>query len=160
MEYHDRNTVWGFSSRTIKNLEYLNKAMRAGDDVHVVTQLVTSLLALIVFPYQEIEDRNISDLKAIQLAQLEARGWPAWRIDIGTSTDFQDHVRHLRNAISHRRVYFSSDDRDPSRVEITFRDAKRDRGDWKWGAVIGALALEEFVLRFAAFLQERERDNS
>jgi HEPN pEK499 p136 len=160
MEYHDRNTVWGFSSRTIKNLEYLNKAWRAGGDVHVVTQLVTSLLALIVFPYQEIADRNIAELKAIQLAELETRGWPAWRIDIGTSINFQDHVRHLRNAISYRRVYFSSDDRDPAQVEIAFRDGVSNRGDWKWGAVIGALALEEFVLRFAAFLQERERDNS
>lgn len=160
MEYYDRNTVWGFSQRTLKNLAYLNAARQEGADVHVVTHLVTSLLSLIVFPYQEIKDSNYAEFKSIQLAQLEAEGWPAWRIDIGSSKDFEDHIRHLRNAISHRRLYFSSDSRELASVEIRFRDASGPKSPWNWSAIIGAEALQDFVLRFATYLQQWERDYS
>ena len=68
MEYYGRNTVWGFSARTLKNLAYLDAARDEGADVHVVTQLVTSLLGLIVFPYQEIKDSNYTEFKAVHLS--------------------------------------------------------------------------------------------
>ena len=160
MEYHSRNTVWGFSERTLKNLAYLNTARRDGADVHVVTHLVTSLLGLIVFPYEEIKDSNYTNFKAIQLDQLEAEGWPAWHIDIGSSRNFQEHIRHLRNSISHRGLYFSSDSRDLAHVQISFRDRASDKAPWNWGATIGGEALQDFVLRFAGYLRQWERDYS
>jgi hypothetical protein len=160
MEHYGRNTVWGFSERTLKNLAFLEAARRQGVDVHVVAQLTTSLLGLIVFPYQEICDSKYTEFRKIKLADLEAQGWPSWRVDIGKSKNFHDHIRHLRNAISHRRVYFSSDSRDPSEVEIHFRDCADRNGPWDWGAIIWANALQDFVSRFAIYLRQWERDYS
>jgi len=47
----DRNTISGFAERTWKNYFFIER-MRTqfGTDVHIVTQLVISLLGLIVFP--------------------------------------------------------------------------------------------------------------
>jgi hypothetical protein len=55
MIFDSRNAVSGFSERVRKNLLYLNLAKKSGADVHVVTQLITSLLGLIVYPYEEIK---------------------------------------------------------------------------------------------------------
>jgi hypothetical protein len=54
MKYEGRNTVWGFRDRVLKNLTFLNFARNMGADVHIVTELITSLLGLIVFPYEEL----------------------------------------------------------------------------------------------------------
>ena len=45
-----RNTTEGFARRVRKNLDFIIKKCDEGEDVHEVTQLVTSLLGLIVFP--------------------------------------------------------------------------------------------------------------
>ena len=45
-----RNDALGFAARTKQNLLMIEKAFEAGEDVHVVTQLVVSLLGLVVYP--------------------------------------------------------------------------------------------------------------
>src|SRR5260221_3584313 len=66
MEYVERNTVWGFNERALKNLKFVNSAWDSGStEVHVVTQLITSLLGLIVFPYEEIKERGDPLFRAI-----------------------------------------------------------------------------------------------
>jgi hypothetical protein len=48
----DRNTIEGFAERTRKNLRFIVAAYDGGQDVHTVTQLINSLLGLIVYPYE------------------------------------------------------------------------------------------------------------
>jgi hypothetical protein len=158
MEYHNRNTVWGFSDRVRKNLLFLNAARNGDAEVHVGSELITSLLGLIVFPYAEIKRARYTSFKKYKLNDLSNKGWPNCVFDIGSSEDLHDLVKHLRNAISHRRVHFSSDSRDLEAVEVRFRDRRNDNGPDSWGVTINAAELQKFVLRFADLLKEWERD--
>ena len=45
-----RNETMGTVERTRKNLVYMRNARKAGADIHEVTHLLNSLLALIVVP--------------------------------------------------------------------------------------------------------------
>ena len=51
MRLSPRGTSEGFAQRTRKNLLYIEEASRSGADVHAVTQIVNSLLGLVVFPW-------------------------------------------------------------------------------------------------------------
>jgi len=66
----------------------------------------------------------------------------------------------LRNAISHRRLFFSSDSRQIEAVDVRFSDRKNQKGPDDWAASINAADLQDFVLRFADLLKEWERDYS
>jgi hypothetical protein len=157
LDHSGRNTVWGFRERVIKNLMFLKAANNTGSDVHVVTQLVTSLLGLIVFPYEEIRRSGYVSFKQVSLADLRSQGWPEWRFHTGSSSDLQDLVGHLRNAISHRRLVFSPDSRELCHVEIRFHDRKRSAGPIEWEASVNAQDLLDFVVRFADLLHQSER---
>ena len=57
-----RNTTEGFAQRVRKNLDFIVKKRNEGEDVHEVTQLVTSLLGIIILirygaAYGEYMDR-------------------------------------------------------------------------------------------------------
>jgi hypothetical protein len=45
-----RRLAAGLAERTLRNLEYMQAAHDDGEEVHVVTEMVNSLLALLVFP--------------------------------------------------------------------------------------------------------------
>jgi hypothetical protein len=160
MDYHSRNTVWGFRDRVLKNLIFLNAARSEDADVHLVTALITSLLGLIVFPYAEIEASKYTSFRRYKLNDLSRRGWPTWTFDIASSDNLHDLVRHLRHAISHRRLLFDSDSRELEPVKVQFRDRKNPRGPDDWGATINAAELQKFVLLFAEMLKEWEHDYS
>jgi hypothetical protein len=123
--------------------------------------LITSLLGLIVFPYAEVCEFDEDFLKTCTLASLTTSGWPSWQFKLGSSATLDELVRHLRNAISHRGVYFSSDSRKLEEVEIKFSDRPRGHNQpYNWQVVINAAELHRFVLNFAKFLKTKERDNS
>ena len=70
-----RSLSTGLAQRTIKNLKFMQRAHENGEDVHIVTQVVNSLLSLLVFPQQKekaffgtferIGLRSPSDLAAV-----------------------------------------------------------------------------------------------
>ena len=49
-----RNETEGFAIRTKKNMDFIVAAHDSGEDVHVVTQLVLSLLGMVVFPFERL----------------------------------------------------------------------------------------------------------
>jgi hypothetical protein len=66
-----------------------------------------------------------------------------------------DLVRHLRNAVAHGRVRFSSDSKDPDDVDVFIEDRK-GRGDAEayWCAQINATDLRRFCMRFLDFIDD------
>jgi MarR family transcriptional regulator, temperature-dependent positive regulator of motility len=52
-----RNDILGFAMRARENLRCIEEAFKASNEGHVVTQLICSLLGLIVFPQQRVLDR-------------------------------------------------------------------------------------------------------
>ena len=75
MELASRNDSLGFAERTKKNLLHIEHAYESGHDVHVVTQIVTSTLGLIVFPWERMADLKI---RGMSITTLEELGWPKW----------------------------------------------------------------------------------
>lgn len=150
----DRNTIEGFARRVRKNLAFMIAARERGEDIHIVTELTIALLGLLVFPYEYYRSFRSLDFKAYQLKDLTAEGWPVWSFHIGCSTDLDDLLRHLRNAISHRRIYFSSDDRALQQVEVTFADRLTSTTADNWSATINAAALLAFVQNLSELMDE------
>ncbi len=147
----ERNDALQFAYRTKKNLLYIEAAVRVNADVHHVTQIVNSLLGLIVFP----KERNLLKyVEHVRLSDLKKKRWPEWSISVGDSNTLAELIRHLRNAASHGRIVFSSDSRSPSKVWIEAEDySKRKAIKLTWKASIRADQLREFCLRFIDLIE-------
>ncbi|MGH9879275.1 MAG: HEPN family nuclease [Nitrososphaerales archaeon] len=123
------------------------------NDVHEVTQLVLSLLGLIVFPWEALA---LKSLESLCLSELEEDGWPRWNILLDEKGDTNTLGKlswHLRNAISHRRLRFFSEDQEMDKVEIEFEDAPQ-KAPINWRATINAKDLKSFCDRFTKRLEE------
>lgn len=146
-----RNDSLGFAQRTLRNLEYIENSRNSGADVHVVTQRILSLLGLVSFPWHAgLDDR----IKSQRLDTLVQAGWPQWTIILGDTETLGILVHHLRNAIAHRRVHFSSDERDGGAVQIEFADAKKEGARAYWRAGINGDDLLSFCRRFADLVDD------
>lgn len=159
MSLDGRNTLPGIAARVNKNLAFIASARtKEGADVHVVTQLLLSLLGLVVFPVQALKNEGSTALQTEMLDDLEANGWPKWKFTIGESSDLQDLLIHIRNAVSHHRLSFSSDSRNIEDVEITFRDRRPAKDSDNWQAHISAKDLQQFVQLLSELLSKKERN--
>jgi len=105
MDY--QHVIWDFAQRTRQNLDYIEKAQNDGHDVFEITQLVISVLGLLLFP----KERYFNSIPRKSLDMLKEDGWP----DIKVVGDFESHknlrelIRYLRNAIAHFNIEFISD---------------------------------------------------
>src|SRR5260370_24548808 len=99
-----------------------------------------SLLGIIVFPWEHDSFRTIGE------EALEQSGG-SWNIAVDTykkkCINLGHLIWHLRNAVSHRRIIFSSDSRDIADVSIEFSDEKNRQ---LWLAKIKATDLKTFCL--------------
>jgi hypothetical protein len=149
-----RDTVAGFAGRTLKNLRYITKASDLRQ-VHLVTHLTISMLGLLVFPHEYLKrlpaDSPIRQAYESEIRSLTSRKWPHWNKwahHVGRPGNIQTRLCHLRNALSHRRIHFSSDSRELSDVTIDFWDQSNDRGPIKWHVSIRGDYLHKFVFQF------------
>ena len=96
----------------------------------MVTQVVLSLLGIVVFPFERTAAYQHWDLS---LKELEAEGWPPWRYAAGSphTATLWRLIEHLRHAMAHSNIAFSSDSRRLDEVEITFTN-NPPHGKWKW----------------------------
>lgn len=138
----------GFADRTRKNLDFIECARANGADVHEVTQIVNSLLGLVVIPYGR------RDLATKTNAKASTSEWkiirPHWKED---GVTLENIVRHLRNGAAHGDVMFSGEDRDPAKTTITFTDRDSDFGDPSWIAEIRGDKLRDFCARLSDLIQ-------
>jgi len=141
-----RSDSLGFAERCKKNLLYIEQAFQSHEDVHPVTQIITSSLGLIVFPWERKADQR---LRGTRLYSLDESQWPQWA-ETKPSKGLGELIHKLRNAIAHGNVSFSSDDRESRTVIVTF---KSEDGDWR--AAISAYDLRRF---FFAFIQLIENE--
>lgn len=74
----ERNDALNFAHRTRTNLQFLEHHAAAGEAVHPVTQLINSLLGLLVFLK---EQKFNEEIRSLSLTSLESQGWPRWRSD-------------------------------------------------------------------------------
>jgi hypothetical protein len=107
MNYDD--LLRDFARRTRRNLEELRTLQRSNPkaEVYEVTQLVNSMLGLLVFPQQ----LYINRIPKTPLSDLVSKGWaiPEVRGNYPQVENLNQLVRYLRNAISHCNLEFLSD---------------------------------------------------
>ena len=155
------------------NLQYIEQAYKqtkkqAGADnvpdvheVHLVTQIVNSMLGLIVFPREEALDEKKrqknkpSNLETAMKQEACTSFAPQFKTapDYAEPQNLHELVEQLRHAASHRHVYFekNSDSPDPSDVIIRFEnyDLKEEKCIWK--ATIPCNELHAFCVQLACF---------
>ncbi len=150
--FASRNDALGFAARTRKNLEFLDNAANTGEDVHVVTQLINSLLGLVVF----LHERKLSSrFEKMLLADLDGEGWPHIEVTLGQnecSTLYQ-LMYHIRNAVAHGRLHFSSDSRRLHEVMVEFEDWKPSAKKPYVCFKLNGSALHEFCLKLMALVE-------
>jgi HEPN pEK499 p136 len=158
----DRNTIEGFAERTRKNLRFIVAAYDEGQDVHTVTQLINSLLGLIVYlcEYYGLERFDKLPLSTIYPDRCP---WDFSPIEgiverrFAPPASFGALLRHVRNGIAHRNIHFGSTSRDLRDVDVVLwgRRPKGDRGGNlveppHWCAKINAVDLEQFTEMLAS----------
>ena len=120
-----QDVVRDFVRRTRRNLELVREQSaaeeRAGTrdgqrSAFEVTQLVNSLLGLLVFPQQ----RYFDAIPHTPLADLARDGWPTVRaIDGFPNVDhLDDLMRYLRNAVAHFNIEFTEQGGQNSGVRV------------------------------------------
>ncbi|MFA5872347.1 MAG: HEPN family nuclease [Anaerolineales bacterium] len=109
MNYSNGNLLLDYARRTQKNLEFLENAVRQEPEKEIfeVTQLINSLLGLLVFPFERM--RNQIPSKPLQ--DLEAEGWVVPEVvgDFPQVDNLRELIRYLRNAVAHFNIEFIAD---------------------------------------------------
>ncbi|VFU09777.1 HEPN family nuclease [Methylocella tundrae] len=105
MDYE--SLLYDFADRTRHNLEVIQQAKEKGECVYEVTQLINSLLGLLVLPNERFTDI----IPKTPLSELVEQGWPVPSVsgEFREATDLRELVRYLRNAISHFNIDFHTD---------------------------------------------------
>lgn len=155
---NSRNEALEFARRTRQNLEFIEIAAkgRSDGDIHVVTQLTLSLLGLLVFPKEKL---LLNEINRRQLADLSKQGWPMWVITRDEpkkpTRTLGSLLRHVRNAVAHGRISFTSDSPRIEEVGLLVED-KYERKDPEpyWCAEIDAPDLRIFCLRFLDLIDD------
>ena len=148
-----RNRPVGFAERTRRNL-FLVRDNDHRSDVHLITQVILSLLGILVFP---LEKRSIQKAWEEDLEQERFDHPPDWDVVIDTyetkTKTLKILARHVRNAVAHNAVEFSSDSKTLEDVVITFKDTRKREGhsreNWK------ARIRSDYLLKLCLDLLER-----
>ncbi|CAG0986428.1 hypothetical protein GPROT1_02661 [Gammaproteobacteria bacterium] len=153
MDYTSRNHARGFANRTRKNLKYIETAFENNTaDVHVVTQIINSLLGLIIFLREKGAMKSIAIKR---LADLKAEGWPEWTFTYGSSKTLDDLTKELRNAVAHGNIDYSSESRNSDEVDIEVKTyIPPEYTVLKWSAKISATHLRDFCLHLSDLIEK------
>jgi hypothetical protein len=144
-----------FTVRTRHNLALIEAQKKVGNEVYETTQLINSLLGLLVLP----RERMLNEIPDLPVEELYARGWPKFKI-VGTAP-LQDTlrplVRALRNAVAHFNVEFASNEHGEIGGVVLTNKAQRS-GRIVWRAELPLVDLRRLVECFSDLLLEVRPD--
>ena len=149
MMYED--VVANFAKRTMKNLQALESLQQQGADVFEVTQLINSMLGLLIFPREEFVGR----IPKKSLPELKSEGWPVPKVSPGFRqvANLNELVRYLRNAISHFNIKFIEDGNNKI-CTLRVWNIETRGGKKTWEADLGLTDLRAIAERFTRLLLE------
>lgn len=133
-----------FISRTEKNLRAIEKLSREGESVYEVTQLINSLLGLLVLPKERFKT-----IPEITQETMIKEGWPLPTGENAQVSGLKQLIRYMRNAVAHLNIEFIADNNEI--VGIRFKNyATRDEGRKipLWIGEYRLESLEKFVDMF------------
>jgi hypothetical protein len=134
-----------FISRTEKNLRAIEKLSQKGESVYEVTQLINSLLGLLVYPRENFFD----EIPEITREAMIKQGWPLPDEEISQIQNLRKLVKNMRNAVAHFDIEFIADNNEI--VGIRFKnEGALDEGSktQPWIGEYRLEALKSFVDMF------------
>jgi hypothetical protein len=151
MDY--QNLVRDFAHRTRYNLDTLRNLQKTKPDLEVyeVTQLINSMLGLLVFPQQ----RYFDHIPKTPLTELANQGWPIPEVEghYPQVKDLRELVRYLRNAITHCNLEFLSDEGEEiSGLRVWNTNPQNNQTTWKARLMIED--IEKITNKFIQLLLE------
>ena len=142
-----------FIARTQKNLIAIECLKEKGVEVYEVTQLLNSMLGLLIFPK---ERRLYEKIQPKSWDTMVEEGWPLPSGDNAHVSDLEELIRHMRNAVAHCKFNLTTDHDEISSIEFkSFRDRQRKR--LLWTGVYDVASLRKFVYMFLDHLQRSSR---
>jgi hypothetical protein len=153
MMYED--LVADFARRTEANLRAIRRLASEGDasSAFEVTQLVNSMLGLLVFPQQ----RYVGRIPKTPIADLASSGWPIPAVvgNYPQVRDLRQLVRMLRNAIAHCNLKFEAGGGNEIEALIVWNTEPRT-GMVTWKARLAVADLDAITSKFAALLLDKK----
>ncbi len=167
------NVVKDFAERTKVNLELIRDQKKPRNEIYEVTQLVNSMMGLLIFPKEKYwfnkihnEETHIDKIKYSQAISL---GWPCINpvvykhpthyIDEEKSR-FGNEVSFIRNAFAHNNIDFISEetniDSKPATQIVAVELVNKHNGRITWQAILSIAQLEKIA---DVFLEIILRDN-
>jgi len=142
-----------YLTRTLANLVAIENLKAKGESVFETTQLINSLLGLIVFPRQSA----LSRIPKMQLASLRSKGWtlPLENNQYMNVTELRELVTSLRHAIAHFNIEFISDNSN-SIGAIKFWNTKPQTTTRIWEATFEVAMLRSFIAKLIEVLLKEE----
>jgi hypothetical protein len=136
-----------FIARTQKNLKAIECLKQKGGEVYEVTQLLNSMLGLLIFPK---ERRLYEKIQPKSWDTMVEEGWPLPSGDNAHVSDLEELIRHMRNAVAHCKFNLTTDHDEISSIE--FRDIPSF-----WTGVYDVASLRKFVYMFLDHIQSSSR---
>jgi hypothetical protein len=150
-----------FAHRVRLNLEAVEAVVTvAPAKAHRVTQLVLTLLGLIVLPKAS---RYLDAAGNTTLTELASEGWPVWSISHdssrrpdGAADTLGDLLWHLRSTVTSGQIRLTAGDRPFEEVSIYFDQQVAGGGVSTWSASISAPDLRVFCLKLAELIASED----
>ena len=138
-----------FIARTQKNLIAIECLKEKGGEVYEVTQLLNSMLGLLIFPrarfFEKIQDKSW-DL-------MDKEGWPLPSGDNAHVSNLKQLVRNMRNAVAHFNIELVNDGNEI----IGIRFSSYHRKGQNWTGVYDIASLRKFVDMFLDHIQSSSK---
>ncbi len=141
-----------FIARTQKNLIAIECLKDKGGEVYEVTQLLNSMLGLLIFP----RERFYKKIQPKSWDEMVEEGWPLPSGDNARVSDLEQLIRNMRNAVAHCNFKVMTEHDEISSIEFkSFRDRQRKR--LLWTGVYDVASFRKFVYMFLDHLQRSSR---
>jgi hypothetical protein len=119
MQYSD--FLLDFALRTYKNLEIIQDSVREKSEGYEVTQLINSMLGLLVFPIEVYLKSIPEEFPNQRLEEVFSKCQSTYESDQSESKSFRNMIEHIRNALAHKHIFLHY---DPNEIHsVTFEDS-------------------------------------
>ncbi len=142
-----------FISRTEKNLRAIEKLSQEGESVYEVTQLINSLLGLLVYP----RERFFETIPEITWETMIKQGWPLPSGEKAQVSDLKQLIRYMRNAVAHFNIELITDENEIEGIRFkNYPPPAKDRERRIWIGEYRIEPLKRFVDMFLALISKNE----